>query len=289
MKGKGLAFGAISIINAIGTGKGAALGIRLKTEAEVELIKDSNEIDIQIFESNSEEDTTLAKCIVEEVFAYFGYYNFGAKVTTKSEIPIGKGLKSSSVASNAIALATVSSLKRKLDDYTLINLGVNASIKAGVTITGAFDDACASYFGGLVITDNKTRIVKKMENLLEDYSIIIYVPPEKIYTKDVDKNKLQNFRSLFQEAYLLALKGKYWDAMILNGILCSTALGFDMELMMKALSAGAISSGLSGTGPAISAICLSDSVEEVSSIWSNLPGEIITTKINNEKARIVLD
>ncbi|MCP8319595.1 MAG: shikimate kinase, partial [archaeon] len=39
MRGKGIAFGAISIVNAIATGNGAALGTQLKTEAEVELIK----------------------------------------------------------------------------------------------------------------------------------------------------------------------------------------------------------------------------------------------------------
>ncbi len=154
MRGKGIAFGAISIVNAIATGNGAALGVQLKTEAEVELIENSDQIDVKIIGSDNEEDKILAKYAVKEVLTDLGYKNYGARVTTKSDIPIGKGLKSSSVASNAIVLATLTALKTNLDDLRIINLGVDASIKAGVTITGAFDDACASYFGGLVATDN---------------------------------------------------------------------------------------------------------------------------------------
>ncbi|MCP8310449.1 MAG: shikimate kinase [Candidatus Methylarchaceae archaeon HK01M] len=289
MKGKGLAFGAVSIVNAISTGNGAALGVRLKTEAEVELVEGSKEIQIKVIGSDCEEDKTLARHTIKEVLEYFGYSNYGAKVTTKSEIPIGKGLKSSSVASNAIVLATVSSLRKELDDLTNVNLGVDASIKAGVTITGAFDDACASYFGGLVVTDNEKRIIERREVLVNDYKIVIYVPSEKAYTKDVDKIKLQNLKSLFKEAYLLTIRGRYWDAMVLNGLLCSTALGFSTEPMMSALSAGSIGAGLSGTGPAITAVCPSERVDDIISNWSSLPGEIISTEINNERARMVLD
>ncbi|MCP8315930.1 MAG: shikimate kinase [archaeon] len=201
MKGKGIAFGAISIVNAIATGNGAALGTQLKTEAEVELIENSDEIDVKIIGSNYEEDKILAKHAVKEVLTNLGYEGYGARVTTRSDIPIGKGLKSSSVASNAIVLATMAALKMNSDDLTIINLGVDASIRAGVTITGAFDDACASYFGGLVATDNIKRIIEKREMLTEDYHIVIYAPPEKAYTRDVDKIKLQKFGSFFKEAY----------------------------------------------------------------------------------------
>ncbi|MCP8319245.1 MAG: hypothetical protein L6N95_05385, partial [Candidatus Methylarchaceae archaeon HK01B] len=69
----------------------------------------------------------------------------------------------------------------------------------------------------------------------------------------------------------------------------STARGFSTEPMMSALSAGSIGVGLSGTGPAITAVCPSERVDDIMSIWSDLPGEIISTEINNERARMVLD
>ncbi|MEM3383595.1 MAG: shikimate kinase [Nitrososphaerales archaeon] len=288
MKGKGIAFGAVSIVNAIATGNGAALGIQLKTEAEVELIHNSNEIDVKIIGSDYEEDKTLAKYAVKEVLTNLGYKDYGAKVVTKSNIPIGKGLKSSSAASNAIVLATLAALKMDLDDLSIINLGVDASIKAGVTITGAFDDACASYFGGLVATNNIKRIIEKREILKEDYHVVIYAPPDKAYTKNVDKTKLQVFNSLFKEAYSLVMRGEYWEAMILNGLVCSTALGFSTKPILNALLAGAKGSSLSGKGPAIVAICHPDKVNDISSAWSDLPGEIIYTRINYEKAKAVV-
>ena len=288
MRGKGIAFGAISIVNAIATGNGVALGTQLKTEAEVELMENSDEIDVEIVGSDYKEDKILAKYTVKEVLVNLGCKSYGARVTTKSDIPIGKGLKSSSVASNAIVLATVAALKMNLDDLKIINLGVDASIKAGVTITGAFDDACASYFGGLVATDNIKRVIEKRETLEEDYHIVIYAPPEKAYTRDVDKVKLQKFKSIFEEAYSLVLKGRYWEAMVLNGLVCSTALGFSTKPILNALSAGAIGSGLSGKGPAMAAICHSDKANDIASVWSDLPGEIIYTRINYEKARSVI-
>ena len=47
-------------------------------------------------------------------------------------------------------------------------MAIDASLDAGVTITGSFDDATASYFGGVVVTDNKNRefiIKEKMDEL----------------------------------------------------------------------------------------------------------------------------
>ena len=86
---------------------------------------------------------------------------FGAEIKTWSNIPVAKGLKSSSAAANATALAATAALGKTLDDLELVKLGVEAAFDAKVTVTGAFDDACASYFGGVVITDNLNRQIIK--------------------------------------------------------------------------------------------------------------------------------
>ena len=101
---------------------------------------------------------------VARVLRRFGLENsFGAKIKTCSNIPIAKGLKSSSAAANAAALAATAALGKTLDDLELVKLGVDAAFDAKVTVTGAFDDACASYFGGVVVTDNlKREIVKQL-------------------------------------------------------------------------------------------------------------------------------
>ena len=61
-------------------------------------------------------------------------------------------------------------------------MGVEAAFDAKVTVTGAFDDACASYFGGVVVTDNLKREMIKQMPLTEDLTVLFHVPPKKAYT-----------------------------------------------------------------------------------------------------------
>src|SRR5690606_15322742 len=86
-------------------------------------------------------------------------------IRVKSEIPIGYGLKSSSAVSNAVALAC-SRLSREdedIDDYAVLDAAVRASLEAKVTVTGAYDDATACYFGGFTVTDNYARRLIRRE------------------------------------------------------------------------------------------------------------------------------
>ena len=110
--------------------------------------------------------------------------------------PVAKGLKSSSAAANATALATTAALGKTLDDLELVKLGVDAAFDAKVTVTGAFDDACASYFGGTVITDNLNRKIVKQLPLAEDLVVLFFVPPQKAYTADSNVARLRTVKPL---------------------------------------------------------------------------------------------
>ena len=46
----------------------------------------------------------------------------------------------------------------------ILDTAVNASRKAKITITGAYDDSTACYFGGFVITDNHSNKLIRREN-----------------------------------------------------------------------------------------------------------------------------
>ena len=59
MNGKAKVHGAISVVNAIATGKGSALGISLETNAEVTL--HSDDLIQVIINDDLSEDSTLAK------------------------------------------------------------------------------------------------------------------------------------------------------------------------------------------------------------------------------------
>lgn len=284
MKGQAIVHGAISIVNAISTGKGSALGIILETSAEVTLEPINNK-NIINFSSDMGQDSLLAEATVKEILREYGNGNYEITITTKSEIPAGKGLKSSSVASNAIALATLSALQIKINDENIIKMAVKASLTAGVTITGAFDDACASFFGGFVVTDNLNLKLLKKEPAPENISILIYIPEEHMFTRDFDKKKIMNIKQDVSKVFDLSLKGKYWEAMTLNGSLHSKSLGLNPHYANTALKSGAIAAGLSGTGPAVVAICKKDFVNEIKTCWQQFPGEIKITSVNNVKAK----
>lgn len=282
--GSGLVHGAVSIVNAISIGRGAALGIDLETIAEVELLEDTTAVHAQ--SDGMTGDTYLATSAAEEVLRKYGEReNYGASITIQSEIPIGKGLKSSSAAANAVVIGTLCALNRKASDQEIVGMGVAAARKAGVTITGAYDDASASYFGGAVATDNREMSLLKRTKIEEALCVIIYVPQEEMYTKDFEVGKIQPFGSSVESALDLALKGEYWRAMTLNGLIHSSALSISIKPVVEALAHGALGCGLSGTGPAIAAVGTRENAKDIAESWSTLPGDVILTNVNNDNAR----
>ncbi len=284
LTGHAYALGAGTIINAISTWKGAAFGIDLKTFADVELSESSSSIRGSI-EGMPDGDTTLIERSVELVLDHFGM-KMGGTVTTRSEVPLARGLKSSSAAANATVLATLDAIGESMEPLDAVRIGVQASKDARVTITGAFDDACASFFGGIVVTDNKEmKLVKRVEREMD---VLVFAPDKKAFSAQTDVSRSKLVAPWVDIAYDLALEGEYERAMTLNGFLYCSALGFDTEPMMQALELGVEGVSLSGTGPAYTALVENDKakVDSLMIAWENsgVSGNVIRTKINNEGA-----
>jgi shikimate kinase len=286
-KAVAIAHGAATIVNAIALGKGAAFGVDLWTKAEVKLTDDPHVFKAEIT-SDPKENTALIEKTVLRVLQRFSLDNsFGAIVKTWSNIPIAKGLKSSSAAANAVALATTEALGKTLDDLEIVKLGVDAAFDAKVTVTGAFDDACASYFGGVVITDNLNREIVKQLPLAEDLTVLFHVPPEKAYTADSNVTRLQTVKPLIEIAYKEALEGKVWAALTLNGLIYSSASGYNPAIALDALAAGAVAAGLCGKGPAVTAVASKDKIGSVKAALQKYEGEILQARLNREKAKVL--
>jgi shikimate kinase len=268
-------------------GKGAAFGVDLWTKASVELTDEPNIIKGEIT-SDPAENTILIEKTVAQVLKHFHMEKqAGAKVKTWSNIPIARGLKSSSAAANAVALATVKALDKKIDDLTIIDLGVSAAFEAKVTVTGAYDDACASYFGGLLITDNaKRRIIKKCK-LPEGLTVLFHVPPKKSYTGAANMKKLKTVKPLVKGIYREARRGDFWAALTLNGFVYSAALGLDSAIAVDALEAGALAVGLCGKGPAVTAVAPCEGVDSVEAALKSYEGEVLHANFNSEKATVI--
>jgi shikimate kinase len=286
-KTQALSHGAATIVNAIALGKGAAFGVDLSTKAEVTLTDDPAVIKGEIT-SDPAESTALIEKTVARVFQHFKVEKrFGAKVRTWSNIPIARGLKSSSAAANAVALATVAALGETLDDLAIVKLGVEAAFDARVTVTGAFDDACASYFGGAVVTDNLKRKLVKRFALPEGLTVLFHVPCRKAYTGDADVDRLRLVKPLVKIAYKEALKENLWAALSLNGVVYSAALGYDASVALDALAAGALAAGLCGKGPAVTAVATDEKIDAVKAALQGYEGEVLQARLNHEKAKVI--
>ena len=287
-KASAVAHGAATIVNAIALGKGAAFGVDLWTKAEVKLTSEPVVFEVQIT-SDPKESTLLVERTVARVLQRFGLEEtFGAKVKTSSNIPAARGLKSSSAAANATALATVAALGKELDDLEIVQIGVQAAFDAKCTITGAFDDACASYFGGVVITDNSRCEIIKQLSVAKDLVVLLHVPPRKAYTINSDVTRLKTIKPLVKIAFEKAMEGKIWEALTLNGLVYSAASNQNTAIAIDALAAGAVAAGLCGKGPAITAIVSPDNVDKVKLALLKYEGEVLLAHPNSEKAKVLL-
>lgn len=288
MKGSGRArsYGAISILNALSTGKGGALSIDLWTSAQVSLRGGPNK-NSGFISSTPNEPANLVVLTMEKVLDHYGYTDkVSGEVLTSSSIPPAVGLKSSSAAANATALATVSALGIEPDDDILVSIGIDAALEAGTSITGAFDDSFASYHGGAVLTDNTLRRVEKNIKIPPRLRVVILVPPRKTYTGSVDRSKFSAITRLAELAYREASDSNVWDALTLNGLACASVLGEDPTPALTALQAGALGAGLSGKGPAVAAIVEESKEELITKAWEKFPGKVLVCSPNQKKATI---
>jgi shikimate kinase len=261
MKGKGISHGAATIVNAIAGGKGAAFGLDLKAEATVELTTGKGTV--VTMDGHPEESTSLAeRCVQGVLEVKGGNRSYHAEVRTSSQIPVSRGLKSSSSAANAIILATLDALGETMDRFDAIRIGTKAAIDAGVSITGAFDDACACALGGVVLTDNRSERLLYRSRMPDYVKAVIHVPDSQIRKGDLPRKRISAMSGLVDLAFRQAQEGDYYRALTLNGMCYSTALGLDQEIALRALQNGALASGLTGTGPATVMLVVEDKVQE---------------------------
>jgi shikimate kinase len=277
-KARATMHGAISIVNAIATGNGSALGISLRVTAEAELGRGRG----VRFVTGRNEDR-LVNNIVRNTMPKELIESNQVTIRVKSEIPIGYGLKSSSAVSNAVALVCIRLAKDNIDDNAVLDAAVRASLDAKVSITGAYDDATACYFGGFTVTDNYSRRLIRREAAPENLHAIIFLPRN---TPRGDVHKLSVLSDLFTDAFRMAEAGEYWKAMKLNGVLASAALSSRYAPIMAALERGALAAGISGNGPSVAAVAYEDEIDDIKSALSKFEGRVIISKVNNRKASV---
>ena len=272
--------GAISLVNAIATGKGATLGIDLNVQAEIENTPGRG---ISIESENRSLSSRLINKTVEKIVPKRELEKNKLHIYLKSDIPTGYGLKSSSAISSSVALACAKIFKNKMNDSQVLLAGVEASIETKVSITGAYDDACACYYGGFAITDNLKRKLVHSEKGPKNIAAVIFIPKSR---KRGNVKKLRSLKPVFEKAWNLARNSDYWNAMILNGLATSAILNSDPKIISDLIEKGALGASVSGNGPSIAAVAKKDNLSGIKKVFSGLEGRTVVSEINNKKAEV---
>ncbi|PSQ08065.1 shikimate kinase [Halobacteriales archaeon QS_6_71_20] len=290
MEGRAAAPGAGTVVNALATGVGSAFALDLETTAEVRLDPDATTVTGSIAGA-PDGDTTLIERCVGRCVERFGAGE-GGTVRTETAVPTAAGLKSSSAAANATVLATLSALGLDVADdpdadvttTEACRVGVRAARAAGVTVTGAFDDASASMLGGVTVTDNTADELLSRESF--DRDALVWTPPERAYSADADVSACERVAPMAELATDLALEGAYGSAMTVNGLAFSAALGFPTTPAVEAM-ADCDGVSLSGTGPSVVAVGDRAALETVRERWDERDGETRLTRTRDRGARVL--
>ncbi|QUO48707.1 shikimate kinase [Halorubrum ruber] len=329
MEGRAAALGAGTVLNALATGTGAAFGIDVETRATVELDPAADGVDGEIAEDADADTDLIERCVAltterwgdgeggrvrtdSDVPLAAGLKSSSAAANATvlatcdalglavgdggraSDDAVGDGGRASDDAVGDDGRATDDAVGDDPDgpavDVTRLEacrLGVRAAREAGVTVTGAFDDATASMLGGVTVTDNDADELRARETI--DWNVLVWTPPERAYSADADVARCRAVAPMANLVADLALDGRYGEAMTVNGLAFSAALGFDADPAVEAMPhATAVS--LSGTGPSVVAVADPNDPETdldaVADAWGDRPGTLRRTTTRNDGAAV---
>lgn len=284
MRGQATCFGAGTIVNAIATGQGAAFALALRATATVQLRPEDSDVRARVPPGVDPALVTSAARRVQDR----GGQKAGLDVEIDSEIPMSRGLKSSSAVANAVVEASAQALDLRLEAREVLDMSVDAGFDAGVTITGAFDDASASLLGGICLTDNRDRRILARDRLPQDLVSVVWIPRRTIPKSSLKGIDFASIRPRVDDAFHLALRGDYFRAMELNSAAYAPVLGVDEAPASRARSAGAVAAGISGAGPAIVALSKLSRAEAVRKAMDDGESEVRIVALHTVESRQVV-
>jgi shikimate kinase len=249
MRGVGRSSAAISVLNAIPTGIGCAHGVRLYTAVTVELEeRDATRVEV---EPASSATPVVVGALAGALAHFRPGLHFSAHLQVDSEIPVAKGLKSSSAVATATIQAVAKALDREPPAVEVAAWAAQVSRAAGVSATGAFDDALAGLVPGFVLTDNRTGHLLSRRPSDPAWTAVLHVPQNSHPPSPSFQAAFRQSKAEGDAAAEAARLGAWADAMDRNTRLVERVMGYDyQELRAATRAAGAVASSVSGLGPA---------------------------------------
>ncbi|MDA4111079.1 MAG: shikimate kinase [Thaumarchaeota archaeon] len=289
-KSMGFAHSAISVVNALASGKGVTIGIDIPCKVSAEFISQKigdNFSKIKIIGISSDPHELVnrsASYSLKSVGAKLSHSE-GIRLKIDSLVPVAVGLKSSSAVSAAVVSAVLGLFTKDTETNKILRISSIASKDSGASLTGAFDDAGACFLGGMVFADNlKFKLLKHQRvpnDLGEIVKLLIPLRKRKL-TSSIDRSIYVKQKDESMEAFRYALDGVVAQAMLLNSIIQCLVLRYSLRPVVSALHEGASASGISGKGPAVAALCRSSKIaSRVSSRWveENPNCKVISSRI----------
>ena len=287
MRGVGTATAAFTIVNALPTGIGCALGLGLAAVADVHLPSDDPNAPsgLRIPSANR---TPLVETAAQVAFSRFlPRPPDSAELTVRSEIPVARGLKSSSAVASAIVLAVAQAAGIKAPPLEVAHLSAEIGRTCGVSATGAFDDALAGLGPGFCLTDNRSERLLGSSDAGTDWGAAVLVPPG---SHGLSPSWLPEFvreAGPAAQAVDLARRGEYWAAMEVNSDLVERVMGYEYASVRAELRAeGALGAGVSGLGPALVAVAPRPRLPRLLGLLARLPGEHLQVAIPSSPRRL---
>lgn len=248
---------AITVLNAVKSTHGAAIGIEIPISVEIQT---SKSLSFEISPAGIK-PTLLLACI-ELMNKKLNKEIDKVRIVTNSPLLPEKGLKTSSAISCAVISGLAKYFNEPLSLKEIVLMSAEASINAGVSITGAIDDAYSSFCGGLAYTENKSMKLISLKNYNTKSRALLLIPRKanaKMDVKhrllDIDLNLIKSAHQNFQRGnVILAIKDntKAYGQLLLDDY----AIIDDMNRFKPKVI------GLNGTGPSLFALCEREKLNE---------------------------
>ena len=265
--------GAGTIVSAVAGGRGASFGLDIPVVVSFQRVTEST-----LVRTGPGIGPELVERCVARLYEARGIRG-GARVDIASEIPVSRGLKSSSAVANTVLAAGALALGAEIHEAEILDLGIQASFDAKVTITGAYDDAVACFRGGVAVADNRGRRLLATGALPGDFVAVLHVPRSSRRKSEIARLDFGPITASVGEAFRLALRGEYAMAMDANDRAYSAVLGGDPDVAERARRAGARAASVSGTGPATVALCRAADAPAVAAALKDDEAEVRTVAL----------
>ncbi len=271
------------MVNAIASGKGATVSVELPTTARAEINEERG--GWNVFMNGRKQRSSLAMEAIRGSIKICGKdpARYSGSVETTTSAAAGVGLKTSSSSSVAIILAVLSALGvSSYEPEEVARCSASSALAAGVSVTGAMDDAASCLLGGMNFADNSGMKIVSSAPVGRRLPVIITVPPRKSRRASVEVNYVRRFSKISQSIFSLGRQGKIWKAMTLNGLLYCSIYGYPPIDALQAMEGGALGAGLSGTGPAVAAVFEDrKEAEQLARVWEEGGSKVIRTETSD--------